>query len=139
MFDSVRHWLESLDDTDLRVFHHADDRVLHVALASLLFHIISADSIESAKEKQLFSEILKQECGLSDAQTGHLYERVRSLDSNLHDDLETINHYLKDSPLLRKRFMDKLNQLIDIDWVRESELEAFNQALHVFFPDIKDA
>jgi uncharacterized tellurite resistance protein B-like protein len=137
MFESVKHWFESLDD-DRHVFHHADDQVLHVALASLLFHIISADRIERPKEKRMFSEILKQECDLDDEQIRHLYERAKSLNSDVHDDLETISHYLKDSPGLRKEFMNKLNQLMMVDWVRETELETFNEALHVFFPDIKD-
>jgi uncharacterized tellurite resistance protein B-like protein len=137
MFDSLKHWFESLDD-DHRLFHHADDQVLHVALASLLFHIISADRIESAKERQLFSDILKEECHLNDEQIRHLYKRAKSLNSDVHNDLETINLYLKDNLVLRKRFMDKLNQLINVDWVRDSELETFNEALRVFFPDIRD-
>lgn len=137
MFESVKHWFESLEGDD-RVFHHADDHVLHVALASLLYHIIKADRIESEKERQLFSDMLKEECGLNDDQTKHLYQRAKSLHSDVHNDLETINLYLKDNPVLRKRFMDKLNQLINIDWVRDSELETFNEALHVFFPDIRN-
>ena len=138
MFESLKHWFEALDKDDERVFNHADDQVLHVALASLLFHIISADRIESPKERQLFAEILKDECGLDDEQARHLYARAKSLGSSVHDDLETINHYLKDNPMLRQRFMEKLNRLIDIDWVKESELEAFNEALRVFFPDIRN-
>ena len=137
MFESVKHWFESLDEGDQRVFHHADDHVLHVALASLLFHIISADRTESAKEQRLFSDILREECGLDEEQTRHLYERAKSLNSSVHDDLETIEHYLKDNPVLRKRFMDRLNQLMDIDWVKESELEIFNDAVQTFFPDIR--
>jgi uncharacterized tellurite resistance protein B-like protein len=137
MFESVKHWFDSLNE-DHQVFDHPDDHALHVALASLLFHIISADSIEGPKEKHMFAEILKEQCGLDDEQTSHLYERAKSLKSDVHKDLETINHYLKDSPALRKEFMDKLNELINVDWVRESELETFNEALHVFFPEIKN-
>jgi hypothetical protein len=33
--------------------------------------------------------------------------------------------------------MDRLNQLMDIDWVKESELEIFNDAVQTFFPDIR--
>jgi uncharacterized tellurite resistance protein B-like protein len=137
MFESVKHWFDSLNE-DHQVFNHPDDQVLHVALASLLFHIISADRIESPKEKHLFAEILKVQCGLDEAQITHLYERAKSLNSNVHRDLETIDHYLKDNPALRKEFMDKLNELINVDWVRESELETFNEALHVFFPEIRN-
>jgi uncharacterized tellurite resistance protein B-like protein len=137
MFESVKHWFESASE-DQHVFHHADDQLLHIALASLLFHIISADEVESAKEKRMFADILRTECDLNDEQIAHLYDRAKSLKSDVHSDLETISHYLKDNPMLRTEFMSKLNQLVNVDWVREKELETFNEALHVFFPDIKE-
>lgn len=136
MFESLKHWLESLDN-ESKLFNHQDDEAVHIALASLLHHIISADNLESAKEKHKFSTILKEEFNLNDEQIDHLYEHTKATSSDLKSDLQTINQHLKDKPALRMHFMEKINQLIDIDRVKESELEIFYETLHVVFPEIK--
>ena len=136
MFESLKHWLESLDK-ESKLFNHPDDETVHIALASLLHHIISADNLESAKEKHKFSSILKEEFNLNDEQIEHLYEHTKATSSDLKSDLKAINEHLKDKPALRMHFMEKINQLIDIDSVKESELDIFYETMHVVFPEIK--
>lgn len=140
MFKSLKHWLASiaLNNSPETLFTNINDEVVHVALASLLYHVIAADQFESDKEKKLFSKILQTEFGLNSEQVGLLYSYVKPLKSDLRSDLNTLNHYLKNKPGLRMNFMKKLNQLIDIDGINSKELEIFNDAMQVFFPDIKN-
>ena len=73
MFESLTHWFDTLK-SDSKLFDHADDEVLHSALASVLYHIISADQHAGAKEKHEFERILKQEFDLNNEQVAHLYD-----------------------------------------------------------------
>ena len=136
MFESLTHWFESLDK-ESKLFNNPEEEVLHSALASVLFHIISADKEVASKEKRKFASILKQEFDLDDDQVSHLYQAAKSSTSDPHADLQTVNHYLKQKPVLRMNFMKKLNQLIDIDGVQDNELDIFYEALHLVFPEIK--
>lgn len=136
MFESLTHWFDSLEK-ESKLFNNTDEETLHSALASVLYHLIAADKQVLSKEKQKFSKILKQEFDLEDEQVSHLYQAAKSSTSDLHDDLQTVNHYLKQNPALRMNFMNKLNQLIDIDGVQDRELEIFYEALHMVFPEVK--
>jgi uncharacterized tellurite resistance protein B-like protein len=136
MFESLTHWFDSLEK-DSRLFNNSEEEVLHSALASVLYHIISADNQVVEREKHKFATILKQELQLNDEQVDHLYEAAKSSTSDLHTDLQTVNQYLKINPGLRMNFMNKLNLLIDIDGVKGGELEIFYEALHLVFPELK--
>ena len=136
MFESIKHWFESLDKTSSQ-FDHADDESIHLALASVLYHVIQADHQESRRERNAFRKILKQEFALDDDQAEYLHTAVESASSNFEEDLQTINTYLKDKPLVKMAFMEKLIRLISIDGLMDDELDDFYQALHVVFPEIK--
>jgi uncharacterized tellurite resistance protein B-like protein len=133
MFESVKAWLHAEHPHS---FDNHDDNRLHVALASLLFHIMDADHRRTAKEKHLFMQILCEEFDLSQGQAEELYERAKTLESDLATDLETVEHFLKESPTVRMAFMEKLNHLITIDGVKQEELTVFYQAMAKIFPDI---
>jgi uncharacterized tellurite resistance protein B-like protein len=136
MFESLTHWFDSLEK-ESKLFNDPEDEALHSALASVLYHIIDADKQVVSREKHKFATILKHEFDLNDEQIGHLYQAAKSSTSNPHADLQTVNHYLKQNPALRMNFMDKLNQLVDIDGVQDCELDIFYEALHLVFPEIK--
>lgn len=129
MFDSLQK--------KSRFFKHPEDEAIHIALAAVLYNIISADHSESTKELRGFSSILAQEFDLNEDQIEHLYQTVKSSTREMKADLETIDKYLKESPVIRMKFMDKLNQLVGIDGVLEEEMDIFNEALHVIFPEIR--
>jgi len=135
MFESLKHWLETLDE-DSQLFEHPDSEVIHIALASILYHIISSDNVENKREKQEFKLIMANEFQLSDQQIMALYGYVKTLKSDLKSDLLTVNDYLKDNPNLRMMLMRKLNQLIAVDGVSNEELDIFYEAMEVIFPDI---
>jgi len=135
MFESLKHWLETLDG-ESQLFEHPDSEVIHIALASILYHIISSDNVESNSEKQEFKLILANEFQLSDQQIMALYGYVKTLKSDLKSDLLTVNDYLKDNPNLRMMLMRKLNQLIAVNGVSNEELDIFYEAMKVIFPDI---
>ncbi|MCP4430390.1 MAG: hypothetical protein GY806_05370 [Gammaproteobacteria bacterium] len=136
MFESLAHWFDSLAE-ESRLFNNRNDETLHSALASVLYHIISADKKVANKEKHQFARILKQEFGLDDDQVNHLFEAAKSSTADPQDDLHTVNHYLKQQPLVRMNFMQKLIQLVDINGTEDSELALFYQTLHEVFPEIK--
>ncbi len=137
MFESLKSWLES-EDSQSKLFNHPDDEAIHVALASVLYHIISADHVENDKEKHQFSLIMSCEFDLGDEQISDLYRYVKTLQSDLDTDLNTVNEYLKTSPHLRMNLMSKLNHLIAVDGVESSELQIFNDAMGVLFPELAD-
>ncbi|MFT5658281.1 MAG: putative tellurite resistance protein B-like protein [Gammaproteobacteria bacterium] len=136
MFESLTHWFESLENQS-KLFTDPDDEALHAALASVLYHIVSADGRVPGREKHEFAAILKQEFDLEDEQIEHLYLAAKSSTSDLQADLQTVSDFLKPNPAVRMSFMSKLNHLIDIDGVKERELDLFYEALHFIFPDIK--
>ena len=76
MFDSLKHWFDSLK-IESKLFEHADDEGLHAALASVLYHIIAADNHVDSREKHEFDRILKQEFDLDQDQVEHLYAAVK--------------------------------------------------------------
>ena len=136
MFESLTHRFDSLEK-ESKLFNNADEEALHSALASVLFHIINADNQVVSREKHRFATILKQEFDLEDEQINHLYEAAKSSTSNPHVDLQIVSEYLKQNPGLRMNFMNKLNQLVDIDGVKDGELDIFYEALQLVFPEVK--
>ena len=136
MFESLKHWFDSLEKKS-KLFNDSEEEALHSALAAVLYHIISADKQVVSREKHRFASILKQEFDLDDEQISHLYQAAESSTSDLLTDLQTVNHYLKQNPVVRMNFMNKLNLLVDIDGVQEGELEIFYETLHQVFPEIK--
>lgn len=135
MFTSLKHWLARLDK-ESQLFEHADSEAIHVALASLLYHIISADNVENSREKNEFKLIMANEFQLSEPQVIALYGQVKTLKSDLKSDLLTVNDYLKGNPNLRMTLMRKLNQLISVDGVNNEELNIFYEAMNVIFPEV---
>jgi uncharacterized tellurite resistance protein B-like protein len=135
MFDSIKHWFDSLGQQS-RLFEHSDDEIIHSALASVLYHIISVDRVD-AREKHEFQRILQQEFNLDDDQVAHLYRAAKATAGDVHADLHTLNYYLKRNPMIRMTFMRKLLQLIDADGVDARELDIFYQTLHEVFPEVK--
>ena len=137
MFESLRHWLESIEK-DSKLFQDADDEVLHSALASLLYHFIALDERHGAREKHEFDRLMKQEFELNQEQIDHLYQAAKISNRDLHDDMLTINSHLKDNPAARVHFMQKLLQLVDIHGVHSEELKLFYATLHEVFPELRD-
>ena len=137
MFESIKHWFESLEE-DGKLFEHRDDELLHSALASVLYHIIDADQHVDRSEKQEFSRILKTELDLDQVQVDHLYQAARASTADIHGDLHIIDSFLKHSPNLRMRFLQLLLRLADIHGAHEGELDLFYQAVHEIFPEVKD-
>ncbi|WP_196139321.1 TerB family tellurite resistance protein [Aliikangiella sp. G2MR2-5] len=136
MFESITQWFHSLDENS-HLFNHSDDQAIHIALASVLYHIINEDHKVTSKEVHDFKKILMEEFDLKDAQAEFLKSAAESASSSYEKDLETVNHYLKDNPVVKMHFMEKLIHLISIDGVLEDEMSDFYKALHVIFPEIR--
>lgn len=137
MFDSLKHWFESIKEGS-RLFDHPDDEMLHSALASVLYHVISADAHVIGKEKNKFEAILKKEFELNDEQIEHLYQAAKTSASDIHSDLHTINLHLKQTPLVRMNFMQQIVQLADANGLKKENLDVFYETLHEIFPEVKD-
>ena len=137
MFDTLKHWFESLTE-DSKLFDHRDDEILHVALASVLYHLLSADphGIDQ-RDRREFDRVMREELDLNQAQIDHLYAAARSSSADIHGDLHTIHFYLKHNPAVRMTFMRKLLQLVDVHGTHEPELALFYETLHEVFPEVK--
>tara|TARA_R110002072_G_scaffold90500_8_gene202501 strand:- start:7301 stop:7732 length:432 start_codon:yes stop_codon:yes gene_type:complete len=118
------------------LFDHSDDKEIHVALASLLYHVISADHTESRKEKHEFASILKDQFDLNEQQVAELYSHVKKVNTTVSADLKIIEQHLKHNPHLRLAFMKKLNHLIAVAGLKETEMEIFYSAQKILFPEI---
>jgi len=138
MFESIRHWIESINE-ESRLFRNADDEMLHTALASLLYHFIARDERHDEREKQEFSRLMKDEFGLNEEQVEHLYQAAKSATGELRGDLLIIKSHLKGNPGIRMQFMQRLLQLINIHGAHSAELELFYETLHEIFPEVKSA
>ena len=136
MFESIKHWFQSTH-TKSSHFEHGENEAVHLALASVLYHIINADHDESRREISKFKDILMSEFDLSEEQAEYLHTSVASATSNFDKDLEVINQHLIDNPMVKKQFMEKLIHLVSIDGVLDDELDDFYKALNVIFPEIK--
>ncbi len=136
MFDSLNHWFDSLQE-ESKLFEHRDDELLHSALASVLYHVISADRHIDAREKHAFDTIMKQELDLDETQIDHLYAAAKGSTADIHGDLHTINLYLKRNPAVRMTFMRKLLQLVDVGGAHTEELDLFFETLHEVFPEVQ--
>ena len=137
MFDSLKLWFASINE-GWKLFNHPDDEMLHSALASVLYHVISADAHVIGKEKNKFEAILKKEFELNDEQIEHLYQAAKTSASDIHSDLHTINLHLKKIPLVRMNFMQQIVQLADADGLKKENLDVFYETLHEIFPEVKD-
>jgi uncharacterized tellurite resistance protein B-like protein len=137
MFDSLKHWFESIKEGS-KLFDDPDDEMLHSALASVLYHVISADAHVIGKEKNKFEAILKKEFELNDEQIEHLYQAAKTSASDIHSDLHTINLHLKQTPLVRMNFMQQIVQLADANGLKKENLDVFYETLHEIFPEVKD-
>ena len=137
MFESLTHWFDSLKN-ESKFFDHPDDEILHGALASVLYHIISADQHVDAQEKHEYDRILKREFDLNDEQVDHLYRAAKGSTADVFGDLHTINFYLKHNPAVRMTFMRKLLQLIDVHGAYREELDLFYETLHEVFPEVRE-
>jgi len=137
MFDSLKHWFDSLAQ-ESKLFEHSEDEALHSALASVLYHIVSANKQVDKREIHLFEKIMEQEFDLNKDQVDHLYQAASQSTTDWHGDLHTINHFLKSKPAVRMNFMKKLIQLVDVDGIQDDELEAFYETLHEVFPEIRE-
>ena len=134
MFDSLRHWFDTLKNGS-HLFEHADDEALHAALASLLYQVMSADRHVGAREKREFSRIMQQEFDLDANQIDHLFEAARVASGHPQEDLHIIAAHLENRPAARMIFMRKLLQMIDAEGVKREELVLFYEALHELFPE----
>jgi uncharacterized tellurite resistance protein B-like protein len=136
MFDAYKDWLKTTEEPQ-KLFDHNDEQEIHIALAHLLYHIISIDNLESDREKAKFSQILKDEFDLNHEQINHLYHYVEKLNTDFHNDLNTINSHLLNNPHLRMEFMQKLIHMMSLDGVKNAELDVFYEAMKVIFPELK--
>ena len=134
MFKSLQHWFDALTERG-RLFTDEDEAV-QTALASVLFHIIKADALESAKEKAKFEQILTSEFGIDHASVAHLYHSVHTLESDLQTDLLTLKEHLKDNPNARMSLMKTFNHLVSLDGVDAREIDVFNEAVAMMFPEL---
>ena len=136
MFDSLKHWFDSLRD-ESKLFDHPDNELLHVALASVLYHLIAASRHAGARERREFDRILMQEFELDQPQVDHLFAAARASTADLRDDLHTIDFFLKVSPQVRLRFLESLLRLADLHGVERAELDVFYEVLHEIFPETR--
>ena len=137
MFDSLKHWFESIKEGS-KLFDNPDDEMLHSSLASVLYHVISANAHVVGKEKHKFEAIMKKEFELNNEQIEHLYQAAKTSSSDLHGDLHTINLHLKKIPMVRMNFMQQIVQLADADGLNKENLDIFYETLHEIFPEVKD-
>ena len=77
MFDTVIKYLEGLSSGEVSAFN-TDER--NLAIAALFYHMIAADGVVRALEKQQFKTILKQRLDLSEDTLEALIGKARSED-----------------------------------------------------------
>lgn len=134
MFKSLKHWFDALPGA--RSDFAVDDEAAHAALASLLMHVIRADTLESERERHRFEQILAEEFDLDHEHIARLHRGASTLESDLAADLATVREHLIANPGARLGLLRKLNHLVALDGVDARELKVFNTAVAALFPEV---
>jgi len=135
---SLREWFDKMFSGE--TLFQENEEFNRIALASLLFHVINADGVETDKEKRKFQQIMTEQfVDLEPAAVAELYRRVKASESDLATDLNTLRTRLKDSPNVRRSLMSTLNKMVNVDGVSPKELEVFQEATRVMFPEAQSS
>jgi uncharacterized tellurite resistance protein B-like protein len=109
MFDAVRRFIAGIaDDSDDS--QPVPDSDLHLAAASLLYHVVASDGVVSADERAALKSALGQLYGLDNAATDALIEKAREAD------LEAVDFYTFTRTLKGKLDADGRRKVVGLMW-----------------------
>lgn len=134
MFQNIRHWLHEMA-AKKHLFSEDDNPLLRTSIAALLCHVIRSDAEEDSRERKLFIRFFDEEFGLSEDQAAELYREAKSMNQNYNACLQVINAELKDNAIEKKEVMEYINKIIDVHGVKDEEIQLFEEAKRVLFPD----
>ena len=134
MFETIRHWLHEMAARK-HLFSEDDNPLLRTSLAALLYHVIKTDEDADVRDKKLFVRFFDEEFGLSHAQADELYREAKTMNQDFTACLQVINAELKNNAIEKKEVMAYINRIIDLHGVTDKEIQLFEEAKRVLFPD----
>ncbi|PWQ98833.1 TerB family tellurite resistance protein [Leucothrix pacifica] len=131
MPSKLRAWFDHLGTLD-----HLDkqDTTLQRAFAVVIYHTITADDIETAKEKQRFASFFKQDFGLSDEQVSALHDEASRFDDDFEIYLDVLKEKIAVYPEIELKLMQVLNRMLTSHPFSEKEYEVFERIKLALFP-----
>jgi uncharacterized tellurite resistance protein B-like protein len=134
MFDNIRHWLHEMA-TKKHLFSENDNPLLRTSIAALLYHVIISGNEEDSRERKLFTRFFDEEFGLSEDKAAELYREAKRMNQDYTTCLQVINAELKDNTIEKKEVMEYINKIITLGGVKEEEIQLFEEAKRILFPD----
>jgi len=134
MFENIRHWLHEMAARK-HLFSEDDNPLLRTSIAVLLCHVIKTDNEADSRDRKLFIRFFDEEFGLSEEQATELYREAKRLHQDYSTCLQVISAELKDNAIEKKEVMEYINRIIDLHGVTDEEIQLFEEAKRVLFPD----
>ena len=135
MFESIRHWLHETA-AKKHLFSEDDNPILRTSIAALLYHVIMSDNKEDSRERKLFVRFFDEEFGLSEDKAAELYREAKRMNQDYTACLQVISAELKDNAIEKKEVMEYINKIITVHGVNEEEIQLFEEAKRILFPDV---
>lgn len=132
MPSKLREWFDHLGHLD-----HLDteDTRLQRAFAVVIYHTISADGVETDKEKQRFASFFKYDFGLTDEQVNTLHDEASRFDNEFEIYLDVLKEKISEFPEIELKLMQTLNLMISGHSFSEKEYEVFERIKLALFPE----
>lgn len=112
------------------------DATLQRAFAVVIYHVISADQVETDKEKQRFNAFFKTDFGLNDEQVSQLHDEASKFNGDFETYLEVLQEKLADFPGVELRLMRALNSMMTSHKFEPREYAAFERIRDALFPKV---
>lgn len=138
MFENIRRWLHEMA-AKKHLFSGDDNPLLRTSIAALLYHVIISDNEEDSRERKLFARFFSEEFGLSEDNAAELYREAKRMNQDYTTCLQVIKAELKDNALEKKEVMEYINKIITIKGVKEEEIQLFEEAKRILFPETIDS
>ncbi|PID46734.1 MAG: hypothetical protein CSB47_02465 [Proteobacteria bacterium] len=131
MPSKLRAWFDHLGTLE-----HLDreDTTLQRAFAVVIYHTITADEIETSKEKQRFADFFRQDFGLSDEQVSKLHEEASRFDSDFEVYLDVLKEKISEYPEIELKLMQVLNRMLASHSFSRREFAVFERIQQALFP-----
>ena len=130
MPSKLRAWFDHLGNLD-----HLDkqDATLKRAFAVVIYHTITADGVETDKEKERFASFFKYDFGLNDDQVSRLHDEASQFDGDFEIYLDVLKEKIAVYPEIELKLMQTLNGMLSSHSFNEKEYAVFERIKQALF------
>lgn len=131
MPSKLKAWFDHLGSLD---HLNKKDATLQRAFAVVIYHTITADDIETSKEKKRFASFFKHDFGLTDEQISELHDEASRFDGDFEIYLDVLKEKIAIYPEIELKLMQTLNGMLSSHSFNEKEYAVFERIKLALFP-----